>query len=585
MKQHRRDMLMTLGVSLSIAIIFIITAALEYNRSVESDKRKAGDLLLLTKANIERIITSRIIGTRGLIAFIQTQEDITQEDYETYAQGLYEFDDGVVRNMALIKDTTITHVYPIQGNEAAIGRNLAVIEGQKETVLAVKSTGKMRLTAPVKLVQGGSGIIVRIPISKKSDSGVTDYWGQMSLVFDYDQTLTISGLSRFGETYSIELSDQIPETGEKKIIWSNTDSLPSDSIAETIDLYQAHWMLKLVPKAGWHGTTPTFWSILILGGFASLAAGFGMNRLLAAKSELELRVKERTEALIRTNEYLEQNMGELQESQAELTELNQDLQDSLENLKETQEQLIVSEKLAALGELVAGVAHEINTPLGIGVTLSSYITKLHHTLKEQFENQTLNRSDLKEYLHSSEEALTLLNTNLERASSLVTSFKQVAVDQASQEKRTFKIRESVLDVLKSLQPKLKNTPYTLELDCDEELTVVGYPGALSQIITNFVVNSLIHGFPNRDSGHIHISFSRKGTAIVLMYDDDGAGIPEENLGKVFNPFFSTRKDTGSTGLGLHIVHNIVTQTLAGTISLTSGTNKGVHFKITFEDKL
>lgn len=356
-------------------------------------------------------------------------------------------------------------------------------------------------------------------------------------------------------------------------------------------MFQNIEMIKLVSVAkGW-------FYVVVTGGFLYFFSKAQFSKILIRNSELEEHVKERTELLTSTNEYLEQTMAELEASQAELEELNAELEDnqeklrslntdlerSLIDLKETQEQLIISEKLTALGELVAGVAHEINTPLGVGVTLASHMTQLQRDLKKKFSQDTLHRSDLEEFLDNAEEELELLNVNLERAGSLVASFKQVAVDQSSQELRKFKIYDTIQDVLKSLYPKLKKTPYQLNFSCPEDLEVSSYPGAISQIITNFVMNSLIHGFSEQSQGNIQIKVEQVDEKIVLLYEDDGQGIPAAYLTKVFNPFFSTNKHGGSTGLGLHIVHNLVTQTLNGHISLHSKENQGCQFKITFEN--
>ncbi len=308
--------------------------------------------------------------------------------------------------------------------------------------------------------------------------------------------------------------------------------------------------------------------VIVTGAFLYYFSKAQFNIILLRNSELEQRVMERTESLTSANEILEQTMGELEQS--------------LDNLKETQEQLIISEKLTALGELVAGVAQEINTPLGVGVTLASHMSQLHREIKGNFEKDSLHRSDLEEFLNNSEEELQLLNSNLERASSLVASFNQVAVDQSSQELRRFKLYYTIQDVLNSLNPKLKKTPYLLHFDCPVDLEIVSYPGAISQIITNFVINSLIHGFAGRTQGNIHIQVEKLESSFVLLYEDDGIGIPEENLSKVFNPFFSTNKQGGCTGLGLHTVHNLVTQSLNGQISLHSKENHGCQFKIKFE---
>jgi len=570
-------------ITLAAAAVFAVAASIEYNRAVEAEKRTATNLLLVSKARIEALLSARIIGAQGLIVYARTHPELTQETYSDFARSLYGQADGVIRNLALLKDTTITHVYPFEGNETAVGRDLAQIPEQRDSVLYVKNTRRMLLTAPVALVQGGTGIIVRMPILSGTGSPTETYWGQLSLVFDYDGLLEKSGLSALGERYRIQISEKDPLTSTAHTIWSTGPDIPENSISETVYLHQVTWTLSMIPRAGWTGTTETFWALLWLGVLSSFLAGFGLNRLMAAKEELEQKVLERTEALSDTNSYLEQNMAELEESQADLTEVNERLQRSLTELQETQSQLITAEKLAALGELVAGVAHEINTPLGISVTLSSYLTKLHGELQEQYGKGALSREALEEYLAVADDAMNLMDLNLERASTLVTSFKHVATDQATLEKRRFNVREALQDVLRSLQPKFKNTGYRIELECDALLEVTSCPGALSQILTNLVMNSLLHGFADQAEGLIRISVRQELKGLALIYEDDGAGISGENLPKVFNPFFSTRKAAGSTGLGLHIIHNLVTQTLGGQISLHSRPGEGVHFRITFSD--
>ncbi len=300
--------------------------------------------------------------------------------------------------------------------------------------------------------------------------------------------------------------------------------------------------------------------------------------------ELEDIVDKRTETLQKTNLYLEQTMAELQESHSDLEEMNSELEISLEELKETQNQLIVSESLAALGELVAGITHDINTPLGIGVTLGSHILDQNVKIKNKFNNNELTKHHFLEYLNDSHEELVILNSNLEKSSTLIASFKQVAADQTSNEVRAFNISDCLEDIIKSLKPKFKNTQYTVEVKCNKEIEARSCPGAINQIVTNFIINSLKHGFAGKEQGMISIRVEKENEQIVFTYEDDGNGIPEENLNKVFNPFFSTGKQTGSTGLGLHIVYNLVTTSLKGSIQLKSELGHGVLFKINFSDQ-
>lgn len=584
MKPLNRKTKLTAAVFILVFSAFLFTAFLQFNHTIAEDQIKAKESLVYTKSVLESILTAHIISTKGLISYVQTSPDLNQENFEIFAKGLINTDDGIVRNIAILQNTTIRYTYPLKGSEKSIGVNLSKIEGQADTILEARKTGKMVITAPVNLVQGGTGIIVRMPIYKWNTYTKNEvYWGQMSLVFDFQQTIQKSGLLSLSQNNTVRLVHLNADGTEKAIIWSNSDHSIAPGVSETIDLHEATWELQLERKNGWKGTSVTFWTILLSGIIAATLSASTINHLLTSKQDLERKIEERTASLKNTNFNLEQNMSELEESQAELTEVNYQLSHSLNLLKETQNQLIVSEKLAALGELVAGIAHEINTPLGIGVTLASYIQSIQRDFKAQYTNKTLTDEAMNDYLSSSDEALIQLNRNLERASSLVVSFKQLAVDQSSEERRLFVVKDIIQDTLISLQPKLKKTAVQVTVECDETLSIQGYPGAITQIITNFVINSLLHGFKNHSKGHIQISFKHIGNQFTLEYWDDGVGISEDHLDKVFNPFFSTRKAAGSTGLGLHIVHNIVTHTLLGDIQLISEKDKGVHFIIRFEE--
>lgn len=305
--------------------------------------------------------------------------------------------------------------------------------------------------------------------------------------------------------------------------------------------------------------------------------------------DLELKVSERTTELITTNEYLEQSLAELEElhaiqdeHQIQLELKNNELSDLIAHLNDAQKQLINTERFATLGSLVAGVAHEINTPLGISVTLSSHLNNLYKDLKKQFENQSLSRTDMILFMDESEEALKLMDKNLTRSADLISSFKQVAVDQSSLEKRKFKLLDMTNDIIVSLKPQFKTKNILVHIDCDDKLEITSYPGSWTQIITNLVINSLIHGFKDRDNGNIKLSFSLNKSEVVFIYSDDGLGISNENLPKVFDPFFSTGKNSGSTGLGLHIVYNIVSQILEGEIDLQNNIENGIQLTIKFK---
>ncbi|MCP4714115.1 MAG: hybrid sensor histidine kinase/response regulator [Deltaproteobacteria bacterium] len=289
------------------------------------------------------------------------------------------------------------------------------------------------------------------------------------------------------------------------------------------------------------------------------------------KEHLEAEVKIRTEELRELNEQLEDKVKER----------TIELQESLDRLKQTQEQLVQSEKMASLGGLVAGVAHEINTPIGIGVTAASHLQEQTKYFAELYAAGTLARSDFESYVNTARESSQMMLSNLNRAADLIHGFKQVAVDQSSEERRSFKIKGYVEEVLQSLRPQLGKTRHSVTVTCQEDFTVNSFPGALAQIVTNFVLNSLQHGFEDMSDGRIDISIARHDTWARMVYQDSGRGLTPETCEKIFEPFYTTKRSRGGSGLGMHIVYNLVTQTLGGTITCSSTPGNGIRFELQF----
>ena len=293
---------------------------------------------------------------------------------------------------------------------------------------------------------------------------------------------------------------------------------------------------------------------------------------------LEEKVKERTAEISQKNITLEQQKEEILTVNETLEHQKEELQITLENLKQTQSMLVESEKMAALGGLVAGVAHEINTPVGITVTAASSFAEETKRMADLYNQDQISRADFKEYLQLANQSSKLILANMERTATMIQSFKQVSVDQSTDQKRKFKLREYIKDVIRSLYPKLKKRRTKINLEIDEDLELDSYPGPFSQIITNLVLNSLEHGFTSGKKGEINITAKVEESLLVINYKDDGTGISKEILPKIFDPFFTTNKKIG-TGLGLHIVYNLITQKLKGTIKCESEEGKGVVFRI------
>ncbi len=257
------------------------------------------------------------------------------------------------------------------------------------------------------------------------------------------------------------------------------------------------------------------------------------------------------------------------------------LDQAYQALQNASEKLIKSEKMASLGSLVAGIAHEMNTPIGNSLTVATALREKAHQFSTSVREGTLKKTILNDFLDVLTEATALLESNTRRAAQLVGHFKQVAVDQSSERRRNFDLRQAIEETLWTLEPTVKHTRHKISTNIPEGIQCDTYPGALGQILTNLVSNSLHHGFEHQQEGHIQINaFCAQGT-IHLEYLDDGCGIPQSSIGKVFDPFFTTKLGQGGSGLGLHIIYNLVTGLLGGDINIASEIDQGVRITMHF----
>jgi signal transduction histidine kinase len=271
----------------------------------------------------------------------------------------------------------------------------------------------------------------------------------------------------------------------------------------------------------------------------------------------------------------------IRKTKERLEEQNAALNEALHALQEAQSELVRQEKLASLGRLVAGVAHEINTPLGICVTATSHLVQELKLTREELAAGEMTEDSLNGFFDIVDQSLRILTTNTQRAAALVRSFKQVAVDQSSDDIRSFNLHGYLNEVLLSLQPKLKGRPVKVELECPKDLVLDSFPGAVSQIVTNMVVNSLVHGFEREQAGTIAIRAGLEDEVVSFDYADDGAGMDKDTLDKLFDPFFTTKRGTGGSGLGAHILYNLVTGALGGTVRVESAPGKGLRYHLRF----
>lgn len=265
----------------------------------------------------------------------------------------------------------------------------------------------------------------------------------------------------------------------------------------------------------------------------------------------------------------------------ELLQAKEQAEQAYESLRQSQSSLMELDKLASLAGLVAGIAHELNTPVGISLTAISLLREKQAAFEAKLESAVLKRSDLANYVTSVSDAVRLTNSNLQRAAELIRSFKQVTVDQASAERRQFDLETYLDEIIVSLTPKLKKVHHTVSVSCPAGVRMDSYPGAFAQVITNLIMNSLLHGFDDGRVGTISIDVEDRGASgVCIVYRDNGKGMSEQVRRHIFEAFFTTKRNQGGSGLGMSIVHNLITQTLGGDVAVDSAPGWGTCFTIT-----
>ncbi|MBU3916386.1 HAMP domain-containing histidine kinase [bacterium] len=276
---------------------------------------------------------------------------------------------------------------------------------------------------------------------------------------------------------------------------------------------------------------------------------------------------------------------ELEEMKDQLEKSNQELSITLDNLKSTQAKLINSEKMAALGEVTASLSHEINTPLGLGVSGASHLNDELVKMKDAFGKSEITKEDFDEFLAVGIDITNVITFNLRKAYRLIKSFKQIAVDQASEAKRLFKVHDYIGQILMSMGNIITKSGHTITIKGDEKLEIDGYPGAFSQVVNNLLMNSIKHAFVDGRKGNIVMDFKAQKDELIFIYSDDGKGIEPENMDRIFEPYFTTQPDNGGTGLGMQVIQEIVTKLFNGTIVCESEPGKGATFIITIQKNL
>ncbi|HWF96973.1 MAG TPA: HAMP domain-containing sensor histidine kinase [Xanthobacteraceae bacterium] len=294
----------------------------------------------------------------------------------------------------------------------------------------------------------------------------------------------------------------------------------------------------------------------------------------------DLNARDEIGDMARAVEVFRTNAIAKRQAEIDLKASKEHAEDALRDLQDAQRSLIEAEKFAALGGLVAGVAHEVNNPVGISLTVASSFARRCAQFSDEIRDGAVRRSKLEEFVAGNHEAAKQLVTNLNRAADLIQSFKQVAVDRSHAERRVFNLREATEQMMVSLRPALKHSLIWLSVDVPAEISLKSYPGPYGQVLTNLVLNALSHAFPDKRAGTLRLSARKVGIdQVEIEFADDGIGMSEEVQRRAFEPFFTTRRNRGGTGLGLHIVYNLVSRRLGGTLRLESQPGHGTVFRI------
>jgi PAS domain S-box-containing protein len=270
----------------------------------------------------------------------------------------------------------------------------------------------------------------------------------------------------------------------------------------------------------------------------------------------------------------------VRERSAALEQANRDLSNALETLQRTQHDLIAAEKMASLGSLVAGIAHELNTPIGNSLLASTALDDRVQEFTQTIANGSVRRSTLNHHLEEVQLACGLISSSLEKAAALIASFKQIAVDQTNDQRRHFRLQAVALDTVATYTPRLRRSAIQMEVDVPPELELDSYPGSLYQVFNNLINNALMHAFEDRQCGQLWLSArTTENRQVEIVFRDDGIGMPEEVLRHVFDPFFTTKMGNGGTGLGMNIVYNIATGVMGGRIAIDSAPGEGTTIRL------
>lgn len=479
---------------------------------------------------------------------------------------------------------------PMAGNESAFGLDLASLPTQLAAVEEARDSGEVIATGRTVLIQDNGrhpGFVARAPVYRQHMPTETvaqrraAFVGMVAIVFRVDDLLGEVIDPLLLQHLAVQVSDMGDVDQAGKPLAGGTplyNSLPAGGRIlsrrvrqNVVDVGQRRWLLRYSALAGSRYGRDIVPPLLVgLGGVVISA----LIAALLLASHRGVVLEQRLRAIL---DEKQASLVELEQQKKHVELAHGDLSSVLITLKQAQANLITSEKLASLGALVAGIAHELNTPIGNSLLTATALADMVADFEKQYASGGIRRSALEAHLADTRLACGIMASSLGRAADLITSFKQVSVDQTSDQRRHFALADVVRDTIATYSAQLRRANCRVEVDVPPGLTLDSYPGGLGQVLSNLINNALLHAFGSNAATQAHISISAgdiDGSHVVLNFSDDGAGMSEKTLHQIFDPFFTTKLGQGGSGLGMNIVYNVVTGMLGGTISIASTQGEG-----------
>ncbi len=527
-----------LATVLTLTVLLVINNA-EDRRYVASFRDEKTQASLYIRSTIEQELNSRLFIISGLYGLVRYNPELTMDEFLTYIDSIPQ-EVARVQSIQLAPGGTIAMLYPLEGNEEALGLDLYALDHVRPILDEIRSENRFMVQGPISLVQGGNGILGRTPVFLRNG----DFWGYLAVLINFDDLMDFVGELAIQRDLLIGLRGFDGRGAEGD--WFYGDEDMSDPVVSEVLFRGGSWILHAAPVSGWPRTRPSSRSFVILSAIAALFIGAAAAYVAAIRA------------------------GQSQRN-AELLVL--------------QQQLIKSERSAVLNETVAGISHEVTNPLGVAYTAQSVISDELRSLAAAIGGEGPYAAQIGKLRQSSE----LAQGNLERAKELLSSFRSVSAAQFADDLDEFNIVQTVEQCVELLKPEARKNRISLQFEASGEfIPVRSYSGAISIVVTNLVLNALRHGFISAtpiENPRVTLSLRPEGEEIVLKVRDNGIGIAEQVRPSIFRPYFTTAKDRGGTGLGLSVVHSLVSENLSGDIDVASNPGEGSEFTVHFPRRI